>query len=250
MIILIGCSSGRRITPPDVLRFATLHIDHGMGSDGRVDVKRISHFLETIDADVVALQGVDRGTVRSETSDQIALLAEALDKTYTYGRVSRLESGETGNAILTRFPIIEERHVESDSHRGLAAFMLVVLERRGQELVIVNTDLGRTGSPLRWDVTLQEIERSTDRFSTAPLIVCGFDEKRSENKPFADRWKEIVLADEEKRVSGSRHPKEAFVMITRRSVESGSIQISAAETMVDGAPRFLPLIVEFRIKTD
>jgi|GEM_PF-2386159 len=257
VLTMFGCATSRRAFAPDVLRLATLQIDHARGTDGRVDLKRIVRLLKTVDADVVALQGVDRWSERSDKDDQIVSLAEALEMTYTYSRVSQLESGETGNALLTRYPIIEERHVDANKFDGSADFMMVVLERRGQQLVIVNTDLGANKRHFRLDLTLRGIETTSEEFSSAPIFVCGFvaDYSSTEspqwgNNLFGERWSEIPLTRETMTVSESHQIERGFILLNRRSIESGSVVPLTAETLETDASTHRPFIVEFRIKTD
>nr|BFF19655.1 hypothetical protein GCM10025730_31760 [Promicromonospora thailandica] len=47
------------------LRVATFNIQHGLGPDGRVDNHRLADAVAGLDADVVALQEVDRRQSRS-----------------------------------------------------------------------------------------------------------------------------------------------------------------------------------------
>ncbi|MBM4169928.1 MAG: hypothetical protein FJ215_12355 [Ignavibacteria bacterium] len=257
LVIIVGCSSGRRIPSPDAVRLATLHIDHATGIDGRVDIARIARFLKTIDADIVALQGIDRWSDRSEKIDQIVSLADALDRTYAYGRVRLLQTGETGNALLTRYPIIEERHVDADVGAGTAGFMLAVLERRGQAIVIVNTDLGGGENSFRLDATLEQIHQRIESFSALPLIVCGSapeftqaDLSRFGHASFGPPWRKIMATDTLTPVADSHDHNRGFVLIYRQTLASENITVSSAERVATDASQYQPLIVELRIKTD
>jgi len=61
------------------LRIATFNLLHGVSlTDGSVDEARLRRAAETLDADVVGLQEVDRGLPRSEGVDQAATVAAAL----------------------------------------------------------------------------------------------------------------------------------------------------------------------------
>ncbi|GIG27326.1 endonuclease/exonuclease/phosphatase family protein [Cellulomonas denverensis] len=61
------------------MRLATFNILHGRGlSDGRVDLDRFGAAVAALDADVVALQEVDRDQPRSHQADLTAVAAEAM----------------------------------------------------------------------------------------------------------------------------------------------------------------------------
>jgi len=61
------------------MRLATFNILHGRSpSDGRVDLDRFADAVRTLDADVLALQEVDRDQPRSELADLTAVAAQAM----------------------------------------------------------------------------------------------------------------------------------------------------------------------------
>ena len=61
------------------MRVATFNILHGRSpSDDRVDVDRFAAAVKSLDADVLALQEVDRNQARSENADLTAVAAEAM----------------------------------------------------------------------------------------------------------------------------------------------------------------------------
>lgn len=63
----------------DHMRVATFNILHGRSpSDDRVDVERFAAAVKTLDADVLALQEVDRNQSRSANADLTAVAAEAM----------------------------------------------------------------------------------------------------------------------------------------------------------------------------
>jgi endonuclease/exonuclease/phosphatase family metal-dependent hydrolase len=61
------------------MRLATFNILHGRSpADGRVDLDRLVEAVRTLDADVLALQEVDRDQPRSELADLTAVAAQAM----------------------------------------------------------------------------------------------------------------------------------------------------------------------------
>jgi endonuclease/exonuclease/phosphatase family metal-dependent hydrolase len=67
------------------VRIATFNILHGRTpEDDRVDVDRLATAVKTLDADVLALQEVDRDQPRSHGADQARLLGQALGMDWRY----------------------------------------------------------------------------------------------------------------------------------------------------------------------
>ncbi|MCI2238189.1 endonuclease/exonuclease/phosphatase family protein [Paenibacillus sp. TRM 82003] len=104
------------------MRLATFNILHGRSlEDDRVDVGRYAAAIASLDADVVALQEVDRSQERSARADLTAVAAEALDAgehrfvaalSGTPGATWMAATGQEqpdeaayGIALLSRFPV-------------------------------------------------------------------------------------------------------------------------------------------------
>ena len=61
------------------MRLATFNILHGRSlTDGRVDLDRFADAVRRLDADVLALQEVDRAQARSHGADLTAVAADAM----------------------------------------------------------------------------------------------------------------------------------------------------------------------------
>lgn len=94
------------------MRIATFNIRHGEGADGGAGrVEELVAACESLSADVLALQEVDRGVGRSGGVDQAAKVAEALGASYTFGTTTRIGDGDYGNALLVRGELADVRHV-------------------------------------------------------------------------------------------------------------------------------------------
>lgn len=81
------------------------NIHHGKGMDGKLDLDRIAAILKGMDADMIALQEVDKGCARSGGVDQAKYLAEKLKMHFVYGKAINLGEGEYGQAVLSKHPI-------------------------------------------------------------------------------------------------------------------------------------------------
>ena len=103
------------------MKCVSYNIQYGLGLDGRYDLSRIAG--EIADADIIALQEVDRFWARSGMTDSPAVLSDALPGHYwVYGANLDMcadfrESGRVlyrrkqfGTMILSRWPILSSRN--------------------------------------------------------------------------------------------------------------------------------------------
>ncbi|MEM9489525.1 MAG: endonuclease/exonuclease/phosphatase family protein [Myxococcota bacterium] len=97
------------------LRVLTYNIHKCIGGvDRRYDPSRICATIAHYDPDLVLLQEVDHLAKRSNRDRQVDLLGDALGyrhRTY-YANVKVRSGGEYGNAILSRFPLIDTRNID------------------------------------------------------------------------------------------------------------------------------------------
>jgi endonuclease/exonuclease/phosphatase family metal-dependent hydrolase len=84
------------------------------GIDRRYDPDRIVEVIQKLDIDVAMLQEVDGGAARSNRDHQVDLLAERLGLRYRtwFPNVDVRGGGQYGNAILSRYPIIESTNLD------------------------------------------------------------------------------------------------------------------------------------------
>lgn len=143
--------AGEPAAPDWPLRVMSFNIHHGEGTDGTLDLSRIADVIRDSDAEVVGLQEVDRHwSDRSDFVDQASWLARELNMHVAFGaNLDRdpLEPGEPrrqyGNAILTRWPVLERDNTylpRFDGHeqRGLLRARIAV---RGVPVQVYSTHL-------------------------------------------------------------------------------------------------------------
>lgn len=101
------------------LVIATYNIQYALGQDGRYDIARIADAVA--DADIVLFQEVTQNWARNGGEDQVAELAERLNRYVVFGSTfdsdaSTVEEGRVvnrrrtfGNMIASRWPILSSR---------------------------------------------------------------------------------------------------------------------------------------------
>ena len=89
------------------MRIVTYNIHKARGMDGRVSIKRIADVLGEVNADIVALQEIY--STCDTTQGQVEALASALDMKSAFGCTRHHRGQPYGNAILTRWPVLESR---------------------------------------------------------------------------------------------------------------------------------------------
>lgn len=93
---------------PHQLRVLCYNIHYGQGMDGAYDIPRLAEVIKAAKPDLVALQEVDVGVLRSGRVHQLQKLGELTGLTARFGPTQHYEGGLFGNAVLTRLPILEE----------------------------------------------------------------------------------------------------------------------------------------------
>ena len=138
-------------------------------------MERITALINREHADAVALQEVERGSRRLGHQDLVAELARLTQMNYAFGKNFETNHAEYGNALLTRFPIVQQdnllyRMLRPRKQRGL---MEVVLSVEGRELLLLNTHLDYLHDDEQKVLNLEEIKQARQRHANLPVILCG-----------------------------------------------------------------------------
>jgi endonuclease/exonuclease/phosphatase family metal-dependent hydrolase len=84
------------------------------GVDRRYEPQRVADVIHKLDADVLLLQEVDDGVPRSNGDSQVHVLGDLLGMKHRswFANVDVRGGGKYGNAILSRYPIIESTNID------------------------------------------------------------------------------------------------------------------------------------------
>lgn len=152
---------------------ASYNIHSGVGMDKRRSAARIAEVLKELDCDIYALQEVDNQPGEHEESMQLDYLARVMDMHAIPGLRIVRHTGEYGNAVLTRLPVISSsRHDLSCLRWEPRGAIDVKLEVNGSPLRVIATHLGLSRSERRtqW---LQLLATIAGAPSDLPTILLG-----------------------------------------------------------------------------
>lgn len=152
------------------IKVMTYNIHRGIGKDGRLDLSRICETIAGSGADIVALQEVERYSVRTGFQDQIAYLADKLSMHYVYGKSLNILNGQYGNAILSKYPIESSGLERLPSKKESRTLLRADLKINGGSLAVYTTHLGLDKEERR-----EQFERIAElaRDTAGPHVVTG-----------------------------------------------------------------------------
>ena len=175
LLCLAACQSAPKQRTAKTFRVMTYNIHHGAGVDGKIDFQRIAELIKREQADIVALQEVDKGVERTARRDCPAELAALTGMSCVFSNNFHFQGGEYGNAVLTRFPIKRwtnqhYRMLRPGEQRGL---LQVVLDVHGRQLVFLDTHIDYRADDTERLMNAAEILEAIQAYRGRPMILCG-----------------------------------------------------------------------------
>ena len=173
----------------------TWNVHRGVGLDGAGDLERIARVVRESGADLVALQELDVGTLRSGGVDQPAELARLTGLHAAFGEAMPHDGGSYGVAVLSRWPIVESR-VHALPHTGEReprCALEVLLDTPAGTLRLVATHLDSGADPVD---RIAQVRALDALFADeVPTVLAGDfnDEPGAESlAALADRWADVL----------------------------------------------------------
>lgn len=145
-----------KCAPPDVscqgpsfksLRMMSYNVHGCSGMDGCISTERIARVIARYNPDIIALQELDVGRLRSGRIDQAEMIARKLEMKYHFHPVFRWKDEQYGNAILSRYPmaLIESGALPKLSNKKRnyepRGVIWVTVEFGGEKIQVFNTHL-------------------------------------------------------------------------------------------------------------
>jgi endonuclease/exonuclease/phosphatase family metal-dependent hydrolase len=143
-----------------------------VGLDGRRDPERVAEVMREMKADIVGLQEVDARPGFATDSVQMDYLAHTLGLHAVAGPTILRQDGHYGNALLTRRPVLDVRHLDLTVYRREPrAAIDADIEIDDQPVRMVVTHLGLLPGERRVQVRriMDALGTTTSRF----IILCG-----------------------------------------------------------------------------
>lgn len=113
---------GCPIRPPVILHVMQFNIHAGVSRFGGLGIARIAAEIKAAHPDLVSLNEVDDGTTRSGHTNEPAYLAAATGLHPVYGpNLFGYDDGRFGNAILSRYPVLDSRNTHLPVPHGIEA---------------------------------------------------------------------------------------------------------------------------------
>jgi len=111
LVMLLTWSTPQPVEPAGgtrTVKIMTYNLHNGFNTDGRLDMEALAQVIEESGADVIGLQEVSRGWVINGSVDMLQWLSQRLGMPYVAGPTEGLL---WGNAILSRYPILNSENV-------------------------------------------------------------------------------------------------------------------------------------------
>ena len=159
------------------IRVLSYNIHHGQGVDGRLDLERIARVIRMTHPDLVALQEVDRRTVRAQRVDQPAMLGRLTKMQVVFEQNIPFEGGDYGNAILSRYPVKSYRNhklprYNQGEQRGVLETEILLPKGYGR-LMFWATHLDHRVDPSERLASARALERIVRSKASLPGVLAG-----------------------------------------------------------------------------
>ena len=175
------------------VRIMTYNLHNGFDTDGNLDMEAIARVIEDQRPDIVGLQEVSRGWVVSGSLDMLTWLSHRLEMPYVFGPATGLL---WGNAILSRYPILESGNVKLPPEDLLfqRGFLWARVDLGGgREVQLIDTHLHHIGEDAA--VRAQQVQVILDFWKGRDHTVIMGDFNSRRYHPETELLRESGLAD-------------------------------------------------------
>jgi endonuclease/exonuclease/phosphatase family metal-dependent hydrolase len=247
-----------RLSRAATLRVLTYNIFGGHDLERRSNLARVAALIDSLDADVVFLQEVDRNTARSGRVDQADTLARLTGMRAVFARALDFDGGEYGIALLSRRPVQHSRVVPLEfslpdslmpPNTEPRVLLHAVIETAGGAVHLVNTHVDHRGhTAARHPQLLRLLGFIADSIPRDASIVLGGDfnatpdavEIRALGAAFTDSWRACGIGDENTFRADAPARRIDYVFLANATCSSARVLSSTASD-------HRPVLVEVRI---
>ncbi len=150
------------------IRFLDYNIHQGINFYGWVDPEATAQFIESQQADVIALQEISRGWMVAGSVDVAEWLSRRLQMPYVYAPG---HDYQFGNIILTRLPITDWSFTRLPLHNvplGRSLIQATIDLGNGKSFTLINTHLSAYAST---DDRIPQVEKVIEVWNKAPRTI-------------------------------------------------------------------------------
>ena len=168
------------------LTVASYNIHGGVGRDGRRDVERVARVIESLDADIIALQEVETRRASAGEALQMDVLGHLVGLEAISAPTIERDDGHYGNALLTRLPVRAVRKLDlTFGRREPRGAIDVDFDIAGTPLRVIGTHLGLTPRERRHQVQ-RILETVADQQDGVTVLLGDINEWLVTGRPL--RW--------------------------------------------------------------
>jgi endonuclease/exonuclease/phosphatase family metal-dependent hydrolase len=186
LLILFGLVSAQA----KELTIVSYNIRHGANMQGELKLEDTAKVLKSLKADVIALQEVDQKTTRTAKVAQAEYLGKQLGMHHVFGKAMDYKGGGYGQAILSKYPILESKvHQLPAGGEPRIALEVVVEHEKGKKLSFVSIHLDHLSEKIRQAQIKALIEELKE--VRHPVVLLGDFNAKPESdsmKLFNDEW--------------------------------------------------------------
>jgi len=124
------------------LKVMTYNIRGARTDDGEIKLDTIIREIKKLDPDILALQEVDYHLPRSHFENQVEIIGKKLEMNYLYVPNLNFVIGSYGNAILSKFPIMEYEYFQLPSKSESRGLVRAQINTGIQNIDVYATHLG------------------------------------------------------------------------------------------------------------
>ena len=255
LVIFSSCNANQSGKPIKIMSY-NIHIaTPGSISDFNItDLKAIADVINRENPDVVVLQEVDKNTVRSgKDSHQAKDLGELTGMHYHFAGASFKSEGEQGQAILSKYPIIDAESFKlpcpEESNGETRSFAIIVVEIEGVDVAFMTVHLDHRSDEDRKFQIVQMLEH-TKRYDNYPIIFGGDFNMKPENDNFSLIEKQFsMVTDNHPFTFPQINPRNTidFILLNKKASELFDV-LDYYTVAEEYASDHLPLIMEFKFK--
>lgn len=164
----------------DTIRVMTYNIHQAMDADIRVDLEAIAETIESQNPDVISLNEVNRARSTNGFVDTLPLLSQRLGMPYVFG--ANYADGQYGNAILSRYPIIDWRNVHyRENTTEVRGLLIALIDSPGGQISVFSTHLDHIGG--KNNARSAQVSEALSIISNTPRAIFLGDLNAEPDKP-------------------------------------------------------------------